>query len=71
MFEIERDAPVPPSGKVKYHFNRMQVGDCMHVPMAVAKSAKTAAISFGHRHGVKFTTRQDLDRGVLRIWRIA
>lgn len=71
MFHIEKQAPIPPSGKVKYRFDRMNVGDCMHVPLDVGKSAKVAAIRFGHRHGAKFQTRQDCERGVLKIWRIA
>jgi hypothetical protein len=73
MFQIESGVPIPPyTGKPhKYPFGKMSVGDCFHVPIDISKSARIAAINYGHRNGAKFAGRLDRERGVVRIWRIA
>ena len=66
MFKIDKDVPPPASsGRTKYPFAKMAVGDSF----TGDSRAAAAASAYSRRTGIKFTTRT-VD-GVIRIWRIA
>lgn len=73
MVTIEKDVPIPPvqkhSGRSKYRFNEMQVGDSIFIKGADLNSSPyQLARAYGRRFGQKFTGRNV--EGGLRIWRI-
>lgn len=75
--KIEKNVRMPTNINRKYPFGDMSVGDSFEVPVSGtnqqkkrdAVSARTAAILYGKRHGLKFTVRKMPD-GTVRCWRI-
>ena len=71
-FQIEKGIPVPETrGRGLYPFADMGVGDSFFVggEVSARSNALTAALNFGKRNGLKFSSR-NVDGG-LRIWRVA
>ena len=65
--KIEKAIPLPAARGV-WPFGEMEVGDSFLVPAGREKAAKASAWTYGHKHGIRFTVRQE-KKGV-RIWRI-
>lgn len=72
---IKKGVPVPTRNNRHnrvYGFHRMEVGDCIEVPLAKAESARASARSFKKRNpDFDFVTRSDPEKKIVRIWRIA
>jgi len=69
MASIKIDKTVPfPAPRGKWPFHEMEVGDSFLIPAGREKAAKASAWTYGHKHGIRFTVRQE-KKGV-RIWRI-
>jgi len=77
MFEVEEGIKVPargPGQKMKYPWNKMEIGDSFLVKastdsrLKVQQCITACAGSYGKRHGMKFASRQ-VEDGV-RVWRI-
>lgn len=70
MFEIEKGIKIP-TGRGKYPFHLMGIGDSFCVKKAkgdIPGDVRCSAYTYGKRHGMKFTTKSE-DDGV-RVWRI-
>lgn len=70
MFQIEKNVSIP-ARRNKYPWQHMDVGDSFVVPMEKKASVKVAAVNWGKRHAACFSSREDKERGELRVWRIA
>jgi hypothetical protein len=68
MLPIEKNVPLPPP-RLRYPFDKMVVGDSISVPDNEFRYARTCAINYGVRKGMKFITRTQSDK-TGRIWRI-
>jgi hypothetical protein len=67
-FKIEKGVPVPrgASGRNKFPFGQMEVGDSIVIPLA----SRAAAYSWANLHRpIRFTARIDGD--TVRVWRTA
>lgn len=63
-FNLTNDIPLPQ--KERYPFEQMSVGDSFY---SEKRSARTAAMNYQKKNGVKFASRRE-GAGV-RLWRIA
>jgi hypothetical protein len=74
MFDIDDNVSLPPrhNSYSKYPFGKMEIGQSFALPIATGLRAREAAIMYGKRHGVKFTSRTLTEGGekVVRIWRV-
>lgn len=70
-YQIESGVPVPEArnGRSRYPFAKMEAGDTFVVPGDENKGVRSAAHSYGKRHGRTFTCRRQGD-GTVRVWRI-
>ena len=79
MFEIESGVEIPPQStplrKMKYPFNRLNVGDSFVYPVtspddveAVQNRLQSAAANWGRSRGMRFVTRR-VTQGI-RVWRV-
>jgi len=70
MFEIE-DKPVDENAqRGKYPFCDMAAGQSFTIPAEIAAKVSNAAVSYGKTHGMKFSTRRQVD-GTYRCGRVA
>ena len=64
--KVEKHIPIP----MKYPFDQMELGDSFLIPQTVKRqTVSIAALRYGNKHGMKFTTRKMSD-GSYRCWRI-
>ena len=75
VFKIEKNVKIPETAGLRgriptYPFGSMKVGDSFCAPKEAQKSLRCAAIMYGKRNNMRFTTRSQ-DNGQIRIWRIA
>lgn len=73
MLQIESDVPFPNltethSTVTKYPFRKMKVGDSIYFEGEESSKIYSAAKTYAHRTGVKFTKRKE-GQGY-RLWRI-
>lgn len=71
---INRKFPIPlTTGRNRYPFREMRIGDNIFVPEPNAVKARNAAYQFGINNGARFTGRKEehLGEAGMRIWRIA
>lgn len=69
--KIEKNIPIPGvnTGKYKYPWKSMDVGDSIFVPeQKILGGAYSSAKAYGRKFGKKFSARS-VDSGI-RIWRI-
>ena len=66
--QSEVDLPAARNGRSRYPFAQMAPGDSFEAPEAENKSVRSAAHSYGKRHGQAFTCRRQPD-GSVRVWR--
>ncbi len=69
MFKIDKGVLMLATsrGAAKYPFREMDIGDSFWAEKT--SSVRGAAVSFGLRHGKKFSSRKEGDG--YRIWRVA
>jgi hypothetical protein len=75
MFDIDDNVSLPPQrtgGCSKYPFDKMEIGQSFALPVSTGLRAREAAVVYGKRHGMKFTSRTLTEGGekVVRIWRV-
>ena len=79
MFQIESGVEIPPQSqplrKMKYPFNRLNVGDSFVFPVAtdedreaIQNRLQSAAANWGRSRGMRFVTRR-VTQGI-RVWRV-
>ena len=68
---VDKNIPVPKVGRsAVYPFADMSIGDSFPLGDKPLDSCRNAAVSYGHRHSMKFTVRKT-DDGSYRCWRVA
>lgn len=67
MIHVDKDVPVPNSGKNGYPFKVMGIGESF-VVASIGYSRAQVASQYYKRHGKKFTWRKQPD-GTYRCWR--
>lgn len=74
MSEFKVFKATPPktssSGKPKYPFNTMNVGDAFDAPRDDETTVRNSAYQYGKRHGVVFSARR-ISADTVRVYRIA
>lgn len=66
--KIEKGVPMPKSGRKKYPFGQMEVGDSFYTENHF-RTVAPSACGYGQRHGKKFSVRKEGEG--TRCWRIA
>lgn len=71
MYEVEKGRALPgaPSGRSKYPFKEMGVGDSFAVPREEVAAVRNAAAQYGYRTGYIMSVRKDGDG--FRCWRLS
>lgn len=68
--EIIKGVPMPEGrSDSKWQFHRLEVGDCVVVEAAKARTARNCAYAHAEAFGKKFKTRK-LQDGTVGIWRV-
>tara|TARA_Y100000310_G_scaffold159156_1_gene158696 strand:- start:509 stop:736 length:228 start_codon:yes stop_codon:yes gene_type:complete len=69
-YTIDKDIQIPmgagSQGSRKYPWAEMEIGDSIFV--TGVKGVKATALSYGNRHGIRFSTRRE--KNGVRVWRI-
>lgn len=68
--ESESELPTARNGRARYPFAQMEPGQSFVAPPSENKGVRSAAHSYGKRHGQTFTCRRQ-DDGAVRVWRTA